>query len=57
MRKELPAKYVAFLHEYTELCRKHGLMVLSNGEPVVVGDADEDLWGIEQRTKEEWLND
>lgn len=39
-------KYKAFYREYDKLCRKYGLMVLSDGEPVVIGEVDRKLWGL-----------
>lgn len=51
---DIPANVVAFMAEYESLCRKHGLMVSSDGEPVSIGPADSDLWGIKTSTAD-WL--
>ena len=51
----LPDKAKKFLAEYEVLCRKYGLMVLSDGEPVTIGAFEEGLWGIEEST-ENWIN-
>jgi hypothetical protein len=48
-----PAGYAFFFEEYKQLCMKHGLMVLSDGEKVTIGGYDKDLWGIKNSTKEE----
>jgi hypothetical protein len=48
---KLPQKYECFLKEYELLCKKHDLMVFSEGEPVWVGKADEDLWDVEKETE------
>ena len=52
------AKMEAFLDEYRALCRRHGLMVFSDGEAVQIGDADEELWGLaplDRDLKRPWL--
>jgi len=36
----------AFLEDYREVCRKHGLMVISEGEQVEVYWAAPTLWGL-----------
>lgn len=46
----LPENVEAFLAEYETLCRKHGLMVLSEGEAVEVCPVDDELWGIREST-------
>jgi len=35
-----------FVKEYETLCRQHGLMVVSDGEPVKLAETDKDLWGL-----------
>lgn len=46
-------KKQAFINEYRELCKKHNLMVLSEGEIVVVAEYEDNLWGLERYTEEE----
>ena len=48
----LPERAQKFLKEYSELCRKHGLMICSDGEQVQIGAVDKDLWGVEESTKD-----
>lgn len=48
---ELPERAKNFLKEYSELCKKHGLMVLSEGEQVQIAPYEEDLWGLEESTR------
>ena len=47
---EAPEEVAQFLKEYESLCKKHGLMVLSEGEEVSVGPLDDSLWGIRKTT-------
>jgi hypothetical protein len=56
-RVTLPFKLVTFLREYRDLCRKHGLMVCSDGEEVEVGKANHDLWGVARATVEHFKRD
>lgn len=49
-----PENVTKFLEEYEQLCRKHNLMVFSEGESVEVDKADEDLWAIRQNTERWW---
>lgn len=50
MKHKLPAAYRDFLEDYREICEKHKLMVLSDGEPVEIGPYDPALWDIEGNT-------
>ena len=47
------AKVLAFLDEYEALCRKHGCIVLSEGEEVEAVEVDsiEGMWGIRESTE------
>lgn len=47
----IPERIEAFLDEYEALCRKHGLMVLSEGEALQVDEADETLWHIRESVR------
>ena len=47
---DLPKKANDFLEEYKALCKKHRLMVLSDGEEVQIGPYGDDLWQIEEST-------
>ena len=49
-KRKLPGNYDAFYREYEALCRKHNLMVLSDGEEVTIGKADKNLWGVKKST-------
>jgi hypothetical protein len=40
------SKKLELIKEYEVLCRKYNLMILSEGEIVEVGKADDTLWGI-----------
>jgi len=51
---ELNDKAKNFLKEYSELCKKHGLMVVSDFEKVTIGAYEKDLWQIEESTIE-WI--
>lgn len=56
--KEITAlneEYEDFYEEYEALCKKHGLMVLSDGEQVQIGSRDEKLWGLKESTID-WAN-
>ena len=46
----LPDNYKEFLDDYEKLCRKHKLMVLSEGEKVTIGDYERLLWNIRLNT-------
>lgn len=37
-----------FVREYEELCKKHNLMVISDGEPILVDKYDVGLWGLRE---------
>jgi len=54
---EIPNNYVRFFEEYEALCQKHGLMVLSNGEPVVICEYHDpekgNPWAIKTSTANE----
>jgi hypothetical protein len=52
--KFTPHNVEEFLDEYEQLCRKHNLMVFSDGESVEVDEADENLWGIREHTEAWW---
>ena len=52
--KFTPPSVIRFLGEYEALCRKHNLMVFSDGESVEVDEADENLWGINESTEYWW---
>ena len=46
------AKVLAFLDEYEALCRKHGCIVLSEGEEVeAVETPPGNLWGVRETTE------
>lgn len=49
----IPNEVDAFIREYEALCKKHRLMVLSEGEPVTVGEYEKDLWGIREYTAQD----
>ena len=53
----LPENYTIFLKDYRELCKKHGLMILSDGEEVEVGEYEKDLWGVRRTTIAKFLKD
>ena len=42
-----------FYKEYRELCKKHNLMVCSDGEEVQISKYEEGLWGLKEST-ERW---
>lgn len=46
----MPDHYRDFLDDYIAICKKHGLMIFSDGESVEVGSANDDLWRIEEGT-------
>ena len=58
MIPEKKEKLLAFVKEYVELCDRHGVMILSEGEELQVDEADDNLWGIrdiaEGQVKEDW---
>ena len=47
----LTDRALKFLEEYEALCRKHGLMVLSDGEEVQLGPFHKDLWNVRESTE------
>lgn len=49
-KSTLPENYKNFLKDYEVLCRKYKLMVLSEGEQVVVGKSNKTLWNIRSST-------
>ena len=51
------ARIVAFLDEYKALCRKHGCLVVSDGEDVEICPVrkiaeEDDPWGVEEVTRD-----
>ena len=50
MNEQMPPEYIAFLLEYESLCKRHGLMVFSEGEQVCVGSYEAGLWRIVEST-------
>lgn len=54
---EATGRIVAFLVDYKAICRKHGCLVISDGEDVEVCPVrqiaeEDDLWGVEEMTRE-----
>jgi len=50
---KLPENYEAFYREYEALCKKHGLMVISEGEEVTIYRYREGLWGLRNSTADD----
>ena len=43
---EVPEAIDNFIKEYEILCKKHKLMIISDGEPIIVDTYEKSLWNI-----------
>ena len=43
---EIPHTIDDFIKEYEVICKKYNLMIISDGEPIIVDKYRKDLWGI-----------
>ena len=50
---EIPLHVDDFVREYEKLCQKHGLMILSDGEPIQLDLYRNDLWSLHSRIAQE----
>lgn len=49
-------KQEKFYKKYKQLCKKHGLMIISPGEQVIISEYDASLWYLKDATERdaEW---